>query len=216
MRSIKKSNFLIILLFPLGCILGCSSNSPAPEDFYSKLAAHRAAVDSSMRYDAGSPFHRDTTVAYQGLRWFDPDPKFRFESKLTKFDTASIITILGTKGEERKVVRYGFFTFRYDGKEYRLTVYKFSDEDVKKRGEEMRPYLMVWFTDQTTGNETYDVGRYIEVDPESADPNHLYAIDFNYAYNPYCAYSHLYSCAVPTMDNALDFPVTAGEKKYHE
>jgi uncharacterized protein (DUF1684 family) len=59
------------------------------------------------------------------------------------------------------------------------------------------------------------VGRYLEVGQEVADPDYLYTIDFNNAYNPYCAYSSQYSCAIPRKEDHLDFPIRAGEMKYH-
>jgi uncharacterized protein (DUF1684 family) len=74
----------------------------------------------------------------------------------------------------------------------------------------------VWFTDETTGQDTYGVGRYVDVGNEDADPDHPYVIDFNKAYNPYCAYSNLFSCAVPRKEDHLDIALRVGEMKYHE
>ena len=76
-------------------------------------------------------------------------------------------------------------------------------------------YQTIWFTDKTTNNETYGVGRYIDFELK-ADSNYVYKIDFNKAYNPYCAYSPAYSCAIPTKEDFLNFRVTAGEKKFHD
>ncbi len=77
-----------------------------------------------------------------------------------------------------------------------------------------RPHLSVWFTDRTTGIETYPVGRYVNVDNLDSDPGHLYVIDLNKAYNPYCAYSDFFTCAVPGREDHLDLAVRAGEMLY--
>jgi hypothetical protein len=190
-------------------------SKPEPPGYRAEIEAHRATLDSSMRFDSDSPFHRDSSVHFHGLRWYPSTYEFRCEALLHKSAAPVLMTIRGTKGEQRQVIRYGNLSFQFRGKEYRLNVYKFTDEELQKRGDDLRSYLMVWFTDKTTGSETYPVGRYVDIDRESPNPNHIYVLDFNKAYNPYCAYSSMYSCAVPTRDDVLDFAVTAGEKKYH-
>ncbi|MDH3252451.1 MAG: DUF1684 domain-containing protein, partial [Ignavibacteria bacterium] len=85
----------------------------------------------------------------------------------------------------------------------------------KQRYALYRDNLSLWFTDRTTGNGTYEVGRYIELGVENPDRSFVYTIDFNKAFNPYCAYSSLYSCAIPTKDDHLDLALRVGEKNYH-
>jgi uncharacterized protein (DUF1684 family) len=97
----------------------------------------------------------------------------------------------------------------------KMDVYKFTPYD-KKRYEMYRDALSVWFTDETTGKETYDVGRYIDVGNEQPSADFDYTIDFNKAYNPYCAYSNLFSCAVPRKQDHLDVALRVGEMKYHD
>jgi len=130
-----------------------------------------------------------------------------FKSKLTPYEIKDTITIYGTKGEPRKVVRYGFVQIAYQNKLYRMNVYN----GTSKRGE---AYSSIWFTDKTTGDESYGVGRYIDFEL-NADPEFIYIIDFNLAYSPYCSYSPKYSCAIPTKEDYLDIAVKAGEKKFH-
>ena len=76
-------------------------------------------------------------------------------------------------------------------------------------------YHSIWFTDKTTNNETYGVGRYLPFDLNQ-DKNYKYTIDFNLAYNPYCAYSSDYSCAIPSKEDYIDLAIKAGELKYHD
>jgi len=170
---------------------------------------HRSDVDHFFRSDPESPFVKDTTIHFTGIRWFPPDIRFCFRSLLYRYDHPSRVTIYGTKGESRPSLRYGYFVISFDGKEYRLDVYKpdSAPDD---------PELSIWFTDQTTGHETYHVGRYVDVGRELPDESHVYFINLNDAYNPYCAYSALYSCAIPAKEDYLDFAVRAGEMNYSE
>ena len=71
----------------------------------------------------------------------------------------------------------------------------------------------MWFTDKTTNKESYGVGRYLRMEVFD-DPDYIYEVDFNLAYNPYCAYSVDFSCAVPTKDDYIDLAITAGEKTF--
>ncbi len=93
-------------------------------------------------------------------------------------------------------------------------MYKFTPYD-GQRYLLYRDQLSVWFTDATTGHETCGVGRYVDVGLEFPDPAHRYVIDLNKAYNPYCAYSSKYSCAIPRQEDHLSVAVRAGEKIYH-
>ncbi|MCX6137683.1 MAG: DUF1684 domain-containing protein [Ignavibacteriales bacterium] len=210
MKSVCASVVFLIVLS------ACHRQPAAPPEYLAALSAHRATVDSTMRSDPSSPFLRDSSIQFTGIKWFPPDYAFRAEARLHRYPDPSEIVTRGTKGEERHVIRYGILTFTLQQREFRLNVYKFTEAELKQRGEGLRSYLMVWFTDLTTGKETYPVGRYVEIDLESPDSTHIYVIDFNKAYNPYCAYTSHYSCAVPTRDDVLDLAINAGEKKYHD
>ena len=178
------------------------------------ILAHRAEIDSAFQNDSTSPFRRDSSVCFTGIKWFPPDLSYYFKSKLYRYDHPETVSVYGTKGEERKHLKYGYFLLQFAGQEYRLNVYKFTASD-PARFIKYRNYLSVWFTDRATGNQTYNVGRYVDVEDESSEPNHLYTINLNNGYNPYCAYTHLYSCAIPPKEDHLDFAVLAGEMKYH-
>lgn len=182
--------------------------------------AHRESVDEFFRTDPGSPFRRDSSVAYHGIRWFPVDPRYRASSVLHRYDHPETVVVLGTRGEERRNLKYGYFEFVLPDENGRaklckLNVYKFTPYD-GQRYLLYRDNLSVWFTDLTTGKETYGVGRYVEIGNEVAESSHVYVIDLNKAYNPYCAYSSLYSCAVPRQEDRLTIAVRAGELKYHD
>lgn len=109
---------------------------------------------------------------------------------------------------ERHGVIYGFLTIERDGHTYTLRVYRMTTA-------QGGVYYAVWFTDRTTGDTTHEVGRYLDFEKVD-DPDHVYTLDFNLAYNPYCAYTHAYGCAIPRKEDHLDLAITAGEKKWHE
>lgn len=182
--------------------------TPEQKEYIKKIKSIREDKNKEFQSAPYSPFVQDAAAHFSPLKYYPVNPDFVFVSKLTEYQPKDSVIVLGTKGEERKVIKYGFLTFNHKGKDYRLNVY----QGKSKSGEE---YHSVWFTDLTTGEETYGVGRYIdfEVNP---DKNFDYTIDFNLAYNPYCAYSSKYSCAVPTKDDFLDMKVLAGEKIFHE
>lgn len=111
-------------------------------------------------------------------------------------------------GEIRSGLRYGYFEFRVEGQDCRLQVYRLEDAPDTGGG----AYLFVPFRDATSGIETYGAGRYIDLKENTSG---VYDLDFNRAYNPYCAYNAQFSCPVAPADNTLKVPVRAGEKKYH-
>lgn len=208
---------LIALILNFNCQQKHQSLSFTTQDslaIINNILQYRAEQDSFFRYSEISPFNRDTTIQYEGLKYFPPDIKYYFKSKLYRYDNPETVVVLGTKGEERKQLKYGYFVLNYEGKEHKINVYKFTIYD-SIRYKLYKDNLSFWFRDRTTGKETYEIGRYVEIGNESPDPEYVYTIDLNKAYNPYCAYSVLYSCAIPREEDYLDFEVKAGEKKYH-
>jgi len=196
---------IIILLF-----VTCNSketNIKIDDDYLNSILSHRSEKDSSMHFEVHSPFNRDTTVEFSTLKYYEPDRAFLFKSKLFQYNPPDTVEVLGTKGEIRQVIKEGFLKLDFEGKEYRVNVYKgFSANGVA--------YHSIWFTDKTTGDETYGVGRYLDFEMNE-DPDYVYDIDFNYAYNPYCSYSAKYSCPIPRTEDYLDFLIEAGEKNFH-
>lgn len=219
---------LVMLLLAGSALISCRhvSSGLAPVTGADSAAivndniAHRVTMDAFFRDDPHSPFVRDTTIAYHGLRWFPIDPVYCVHSVLHVYPSFDTVLVMGTKGEERRQLRYGYFEFVLPDDEgapvtLRLNVYKFTPYD-RDRYERYPENLCVWFTDRTSGKDTYGVGRYLDVGDDAHDAAHVYTIDFNKAYNPYCAYSTMYSCAIPRRDDHVDITLRAGETKYHE
>ncbi|MDF1611879.1 DUF1684 domain-containing protein [Stygiobacter electus] len=197
--------YLLITVF----LISCEKNYTPEEKFYiSSIEQERKEKNEWMKNDPDSPFNLKSKVEFHDLNYFDVDPKFVFSSKLYFYDKKDTITIFGTKGEPRNVLRIGYLKINYEGKDYKVNVY----ESQTING---NIYHSIWFTDLTTNNETYGVGRYLDFELNE-DPNYIYKVDFNLAYNPYCAYSAEYSCAIPTKEDYIPIKILAGEKKFHD
>lgn len=199
---------LLLMLLVIAAV-GCGDKySEADKAYIQEVDAFRKNKDADMRTSPGSPFVQDTAAHWAPLKYYPVNPAYKFTSILHQHEKQDTVIILGTKGEERKYFRYGYFVWNFRNNEYRINVYK----GKSRSGEE---YVSLWFTDETTGNETYGVGRYIDLELNS-DLSHEYTIDFNLAYNPYCAYSSRYSCAIPHKEDYLPLAIEAGEKKFHD
>ncbi len=192
----------------LGLLISCGENYTAEQkEYIASVEKQRQEKDDYMKNNPNSPFNFKGKIEFHSLKYFDVNPNFVFKSKLTEYTSKDTISIFGTKGEERKVIRFGFVNFEYKKKSYRLNVYK----GTTKSGDE---YFSIWFTDKTTNEQSYGVGRYLDFEL-NPDKEFIYTIDFNLAYNPYCAYSADYTCAIPTKDDYVDLSIEAGEKKFH-
>ena len=103
---------------------------------------------------------------------------------------------------------YGELRFKLDEKKFKLTLYQNIKLMEKERYED---YLFIPFTDETNGEESYGGGRYIDFRiPKGKEV----VLDFNKAYNPYCAYNSKYSCPIPPPKNDLSIPIKAGVKAW--
>ena len=184
-----------------------TSNSNKSE-YIRNIEERREITNDWMENDPNSPFNFKGNIDFDGLKYFDVDSSFVFKSKLLEYDVKDTLAIFGTKGEERSAVRYGYIPISIESNVYKLNVYE-------NLGDHGSKYYSIWFTDKTTNEETYGVGRYLSFNLMSGN-EHIYTIDFNLAYNPYCAYNSNYSCAIPTKEDYLDVAINAGEKIYHD
>ena len=152
-----------------------------------------------------SPLMRAGTSESGPLNYFDPDPTYRFEVKLQRYQETEGIIMATSKGTRKLFNKVGHFGFRVGNQDVRIQAYQSAERD--------DPSLFIPFRDTTSGKETYGAARYIDLEVQHNDE---YALDFNYAYNPYCAYSDDYTCPLPPAENWLTVRISAGEKKYHD
>jgi len=170
------------------------------------IQKERRQKDIFFSSNYNSPISSEGRQQFKGLSYYLPDPNFRFEIVLHKYKKKRILRIQDTQGNEREYLRWGEFRFKIGGKEYKLQAYKSDPHEGR---------LFVPFRDKTSGKETYGAGRYIDLDiDEHYTTEGKWILDFNRAYNPWCAYSEFYACPFVDPENWLDVPVYAGERNY--
>jgi len=143
---------------------------------------------------------------YKGLRWYPFDPGYRYVAALTPNPEPDTVEITSTHSDPRSAVRAGWFVLTIQGKRCVIEATRLLEPGVDEDA------LSLFFRDETTGKDTYDVGRYLE--PEEQDDG-TWVIDFNNAYNPACAVSNHYNCPIPPKFNKLKVALRAGEMNHH-
>ena len=175
------------------------------DDYAFGLEQARKEKDHWFREDHDSPIPHEARHGFRGLRYYPVDPGLRFRVRLAVFPEQEVLTFPTSKGTEQQYFRHGFFEFPVEGQTIRLNAYK----AVHSHGR--HESLFVPFRDATSGKETYGAGRYLDLEVE---PSGVYDLDFNRAYNPYCAYSDDYVCPLPPPENWFPVPIRAGEKTW--
>lgn len=180
------------------------TKKPLPDDIYSlEVLKDRKKKDLYLLTDATSPLKATDQEVFKGLNYYDPTHEFIFECVLQRYSSTKEFTIQTSKNKSRVMIHAGYFEFTYQNMPYRLQV--FAPKDTSEDG----MYYFVPFNDATNGAETYGGGRYLDFDNVKSDTLFL---DFNYSYNPYCAYNEKYDCPIPPVENHLPIAIRAGEK----
>ena len=164
-----------------------------------ELLQHRMDKDEFFASTNHSPLTPADQDLFSGLDYFDPDPDLVFTLKPEPAD-GSVVRVQTSDGQEREYRREATVTFPVGDGEATLTLYSTG-----------HPGYFIPFRDETSGASTYGAGRYLDIDP---NPDGSVTIDFNLAYNPYCAYNEHYSCPLPPRENWLKVPIRAGEKDF--
>ena len=162
---------------------------------------------------AESPLPDEAVGSFKGHEFFDIDLKYRVQADLVLTLDSPIFEMPTTTSRKPKYRQYAIAVFTIDNVEYRLALYQ---SQSLMENEEYKDYLFIPFKDYTNGVETYGGGRYIDLRIPEGDK---IIIDFNQAYNPYCAYSVRYSCPIPPDQNHLPVEIRAGIKykdDYHD
>ncbi len=154
-----------------------------------------------------SPLNDSLKAAFAGLSYFEEDSTFRYLVRVTPYESPRRVDMLTSRGTWKHYIEYGYVEFDRE-RTQRLNVFK---PDPPIEGHE--DYLFVPFKDATSGGETYESGRYLELEPVP-DTRDVFLLDFNLAYNPWCAYSDRYNCPYPPPENHLSVAIRAGEKKF--
>jgi hypothetical protein len=196
--------FICVLVAFSGCSKP-SSNEGATSVQPDSILKERAAKDENFRSGKESPIPERDRTGFKGLAYYPINPALRFSARLNRFPGPKQVRLGTNSGEIRRGLRYGYFEFPVDGQTCRLQVYRLDD------GSGGAVSLFIPFRDATSGRETYSAGRYMDLKENTSG---VYDLDFNRAYNPYCAYNSEFSCPVPPEENTLKVAIRAGEKIY--
>ena len=165
---------------------------------YQEIRARKNAFFEKHPQSPLTPVQKNN---FKGLDYFVENQDLLLEVKVEKFPEQEQISIQTSTGQVQQYTRYGRFKFSVDGQDAELTIYSSAHG------------FFLPFADSLAGEETYSAGRYLEPEPLAGDH---FMVDFNLAYNPYCAYNEMWSCPLTPPENRLNVPIRAGEKIFQK
>ena len=200
----------LILIFSLFFIFSC--NSLGQRALIGKTA-YQQQLNASYKDASKSPLKKKDLKNFKGLDFFPVDSSFIVTATLVKTIGAPTFEMATTTDRKPLYKEYGVLSFPLKGKNCTLTIYQSQDE---LRDEKYKDYLFLMFTDNTSGNESYGGGRYMDVMLTDIQTDNSIALNFNNTYNPYCAYNDKYSCPLTPRKNHLEIAVKAGIKIFEK
>ena len=166
-----------------------------------ELEEFRQEKDAFFKSHPQSPLLPEQKRDFKGLSYFPENPALRLDVRVEEFSPKETVKMQTSTGDVQTYQKYGKFKFTVDGQEAELTLF------ASEHG------FFLPFADSLAGEETYGAGRYLEPEPLGRAK---FRVDFNLAYNPYCAYNEKWSCPLTPRENRLKVPLRAGEKVFPE
>lgn len=196
---------VVVIAVVLWLVLPTGNEEETPKHYSETLQKERREKDQYMADSEESPLRHDST--FTGLKYFPPDINFKVIADLEPISSKKVVVLPTSDGQQKQYREYAYATFRLAGAQHRLLILEVLDSGP------FRGTLFLAFADDTSADETYGAGRYLDLKkvPGAA----TITLDFNRAYNPYCAYADEFSCPLPPKENILNVAITAGEKNYH-
>jgi hypothetical protein len=195
---------ILILFVSLAGASFFAQAQSAGADYVAKLERDRASKDSSFR--VGDPLSPEQRKKFTGLVYYSPNPAYKVTAQVRELTDGKVLKMKTSTDRVATYREFAELTFELEGKKMVLVVYA---DVMPAKNPAYRNHLFLPFYDQTSGRETYGGGRYLDLSKPLGDTVEL---DFNLAYNPYCAYTDGYSCPLPPRKNKLPVAVLAGEK----
>ncbi|MBF9236979.1 DUF1684 domain-containing protein [Hymenobacter sp. BT683] len=175
--------------------------------FSAQINKARKEKNKSFRQSENSPLATAEKASFDSLKYYPANLEFVINAAISRNEKPDTVTMQMSDNRTEKYLNWGKAKFDIEKKPQQLTIY------LKASGKDST--LFIPFTDLTNGSETYGGGRYLDAPVPKLNVGEL-KLDFNSAYNPFCAYNNEYSCPVPPADNRLQVAIPAGEKSYHE
>ena len=208
----------ILILLVTGTLMSCGEKKYHDEKLAPIAQVSDSLVQAAMKYQlnldrefmdaAQTPLLEKDRVDFEGLDYFPLNPELIVMATLVR--TPQTLPFMMPTTTERMTEEriYGQLMFTLNGADFQLPVYQSSE---LMNTEQYSDYLFLPFTDLTNGQETYIGGRYLDLRIPQGD---VIMLDFNRAYNPYCAYNKKYSCPIVPQANHLPIRITAGVKAF--
>ena len=194
---------IIIIGVVLVVVINTINKDKTEEKYILELTEHRRKKNIDFQTSEDSPFV-DRLDEFTGLKYYPPTIDFNVQARFEKITNKKIRTLSTSDGKVKQYLEYGYVYFVLKDVECKLLI-------LEMVGDGFDGSLFLAFGDLTSAEETYGAGRYLEVEHDGEE---VIRLDFNYAYNPYCAYSEAFSCPFPPKENLLDVAIEAGEKNY--
>lgn len=175
--------------------------SGSEENYIEHIEKYRADYQESLQVSDDSPFKDQS---FSSLSYFKPNSDYRVDTEIIPLTTNETISLITNKNENHTYIKRSLLVFTINGHTDSLTLL----ENIKDPSD-----LFLPFTDETSTHSTYGTGRYLPVAPSKTGTIEL---DFNMAFNPYCAYNIEYSCPIPPKENHINIEILAGEKNYSD
>jgi uncharacterized protein (DUF1684 family) len=204
MKPTKVLTYIVIAAVVLIAVFSLFDSGESPEvesNYIEEMKAFRHQKDSFMRNDEKSPFV-EQNVAFNGLNYFDVDESFKVKASIEVLEDGKVYDLRTSDDKVKTYQAVAILHFDIVGSHQDLTLLQSAVDG----------HFFLSFYDETSAITTYGAGRYLEVDYKKGQQQVV--LDFNKAYNPYCAYTEGYSCPVPPPENNITIPINAGEKNY--
>ncbi|MFL0684773.1 MAG: DUF1684 domain-containing protein [Algoriphagus aquaeductus] len=202
----KSSHILIgvvslVILVAIGYMFTAAES---PEAYLEKIEKERERQFKFIRFNIESPLTEEQKKDFKSLTFYEINPSYRVKARLVPIESKKVREVPLTDGSREKYIEHSFAEFELGGKTNKLLLL----QSIKET--DMRNFFLA-FADETSGRETYGGGRFLNV---RQDGKNSITIDFNLAYNPYCAYNPDYACPLPPKENLMTIAIEAGEKNY--
>jgi uncharacterized protein (DUF1684 family) len=185
----------------LAAVAACAPKPPDTSDYVARVAAERESKDAQFM-EEDDPIPRNRKAELLPLAYFPIDPEYNVPAALKPADKEVVVDMPTSTGKPLRHRIVGDVEFVLKGQQHKLVA------TVEDNAPNLN-HITVMFNDLTSGTETYAAGRYVDVD---LNPQGIYELDFNRAYNPYCYYNESYQCPYPPPENRLKVPIRAGER----
>lgn len=151
-----------------------------------------------------TPLKNEEIENFKGISFFPINDAYKVLAKFHGIENGRTLAFPTSAKKIKHYKEYGIIQFQLEGKEFELTLYQ---SDPPHEGYEKSLFLP--FTDETNGDTSYGGGRYLDLETTDIQNGQVW-VDFNKAYNPYCAYSKHYNCPIPPANNYLETEIKAG------